>query len=219
MSAEAKQIGSEPDLASSLSSATIHEAAGGIGALRSSIKPLSSKFRISGAAFTVKSPPADNLWLHRAIYAAPPGSVLVASVGGFREAGHWGAVMGHAALARKLAGLVIDGGVRDSRELIAMGFPVFASNLCIRGTSKDVGGEGSFGEQILIGDITINSGDLVVGDADGVVVIPRRLVPQVLENARFREEKERTIFSRLARGERTLDIYKFDSATDHEKER
>ncbi len=219
MSAEAKQIRSQLDLASRLSSATVHEAAGGIGALWSSIKPLSPSFRVCGPAFTVKSPPSDNLWLHRAIYAAPPQSVLVASVDGFREAGHWGAVMGHAALARKLAGLVIDGGVRDSQELIAMGFPVFASNLCIRGTFKDVRGQGSLGEQILIGEITVESGDLVVGDADGVVVIPRRLVPQVLENARLREEKERVIFSRLARGERTLDIYKFDRATDDEKEK
>ena len=194
---------------SEFGTATIHEAAGGIGALPSSIKPLSRDFRLFGAAFTVKSPPADNLWLHRAIYAAPTGSVLVVSVEGFMEAGHWGAVMGRAALARGIAGLVIDGGIRDSRELIAMRFPVFAPNVCIRGTAKDRSAPGALGERIIIGEIGIETGDLIIGDADGVVAIPAAISEQVLEKARDREKKESDIFARLEKGETTLDIYRF----------
>lgn len=194
---------------SELGTATVHEAAGGIGALPSSIKPLSPDFRLFGKAFTVKSPPADNLWLHRAIYAAPTGSVLVVSVEGFMEAGHWGAVMGRAALARGIAGLVIDGGVRDSRELIAMRFPVFAPNLCVRGTAKDRSAPGSLGERITIGEIGIETSDLIIGDADGVVAIPAAISERVLEKARDRERKESDIFARLEKGETTLDIYRF----------
>ena len=194
---------------SELGTATIHEAAGGIGALPSSIKPLSPDFRLFGEAFTVKSPPADNLWLHRAIYAALTGSVLVVSVEGFMEAGHWGAVMGRAALVRGIAGLVIDGGVRDSLELIAMRFPVFAPNVCIRGTAKDRSAPGALGERITIGEIGIEADDLIIGDADGVVAIPAAISEQVLEKARDREKKESDIFARLEKGETTLDIYRF----------
>lgn len=199
------------ELARGLSSATIHEAAGGIGALPTAIKPLSPTFQICGPAFTVESPPADNLWLHRAIYEAKPGDVVVASVGGFTEAGHWGAVMGHAAIARRLAGLIIDGGVRDSIELITVRFPVFAPNLCIRGTTKNPSGAGALGGRIKIGDVEIARGDLILGDADGVVAIPAAIAREVLEKARAREAKERDIFSRLARGERTIDLYRLAS--------
>lgn len=192
-----------------LGTATVHEAAGAIGALPSSIKPLSTDCRVRGAAFTVKSPRADNLWLHRAIYTAPSHSVLVVSVEGFMEAGHWGAVMGRAALARRIAGLVIDGGVRDSRELIAMGFPVFAPNVCIRGTAKDPAARGALGERITIGEIGIETGDLIIGDADGVVAIPAAISEQVLEKARDRERKESDIFARIENGETTLEIYRF----------
>ncbi|MPS29102.1 4-carboxy-4-hydroxy-2-oxoadipate aldolase/oxaloacetate decarboxylase [Pigmentiphaga sp.] len=190
-----------------LPSSTLHEAAGKIGALPSAIKPVHPSFRICGAAVTVQSPPADNLWLHRAIVAAQPGDVLVVHVGGHYEAGYWGEVMSQAARARGLAGLVIDGCVRDGAILERFGFPVFARGLCIRGTGKDFEARGWINAPTLFGDVTVQPGDLIVGDTDGVVAIPRARVDEVLAKARQREEDEARIIERLAAGENSLDIY------------
>src|SRR6202043_1769819 len=113
--------------------APVPEAYGRRGALPSLIKPVAAGFRVCGPAFTVDCPPADNLWLHRAIYAAASGHVLVVDVRGRTEAGYWGEILSHAALARRLGGLVIAGGVRDTEEISALSFPVFAADICIRG--------------------------------------------------------------------------------------
>ncbi|GAA0508165.1 4-carboxy-4-hydroxy-2-oxoadipate aldolase/oxaloacetate decarboxylase [Pigmentiphaga sp. GD03639] len=196
--------------AAALPSSTLHEAAGKIGALPSAIKPVHPSFRICGAAVTVQSPPADNLWLHRAIVAAQPGDVLVVHVGGHYEAGYWGEVMSQAARARGLAGLVIDGCVRDGAILERFGFPVFARGLCIRGTGKDFDARGWINAPTLFGDVTVQPGDLIVGDTDGVVAIPRARIDEVLAKARQREEDEARIIERLAAGENSLDIYNWN---------
>src|SRR5262245_1505380 len=119
-----------------LSTATVHEASGGKGALASRIKPISAGMRLVGTAVPVKAAPGDNLVLHHAIYRAAPGDVLVVDAQGFTEAGAWGEIMTVAAIHRGLAGLVIDGGVRDADPIGALAFPVFASALCIKGTGK-----------------------------------------------------------------------------------
>jgi 4-hydroxy-4-methyl-2-oxoglutarate aldolase len=149
----------------------------------------------------------DNLWLHRAIYEAEPGDVIVASVGGEFEWGYWGEIMSSAALARKLGGLVVDGCVRDRDDLERLAFPIFSRGLSVRGTSKDAAAPGSIGQPILIGDVVIAPGDLIRGDADGVVAIPAARLSDALDRAAERERAEREIAARLARGERTLDIY------------
>lgn len=188
--------------------ASLYEAAGKIGALPSAIKPLTPGFRLFGPAFPVQSPPADNLWLHRAIYEAEPDEILIVHVGNHYEAGYWGEVMTTAALTRKLGGLVIDGGVRDSQRLIELGFPVFSRTICIRGTAKDPEGEGSLGEPVRFGDVVVHRGDLVLGDADGVVVIPAGLAQEAVKKARDRETLEAAMMERLRNGETTLDILK-----------
>lgn len=193
-----------------LGAATLHEAAGRIGALPSEIKPVTPGFRLAGRAFPVSGPPNDNLWLHRALSVAQPGDVLMAYVSDFHEAGYWGEVMSTAAIAAGLAGLVIDGGVRDVTLLEEMGFPVFARRVCIRGTGKDFGALGSLNQPIRIGDVVVNGGDLVVGDADGVVVIPHGRVDEVLEKGIEREAEEAAYMERLRAGEKSLDIYGFD---------
>lgn len=187
--------------------ATLHEAYEGNGALPSTIKPVSPESRLEGPAFPVLCPPGDNLWIHRGLYAAPEGSVLVVSVGGHREAGYWGEVLTVAAIERRLAGLVIDGGVRDADRIVATGFPVFCTTLCIRGTKKDPEGQGSAGAPISISDTVVRSGDVVVGDRDGVVVISRSDVEDVRLAAERRSRSETEILDRLRRGESTLDIY------------
>jgi 4-hydroxy-4-methyl-2-oxoglutarate aldolase len=193
--------------ATGLSSATVHEAAGRIGALPSNIKPVAAHMRVCGPAFPVKSPPGDNLHLHHAIYAARPGNVLVVDCGDGAEFGYWGEVMSVAAHAASLGGLVITGGVRDSAKLGDLGFPVFAGNVCIRGTGKDPLGSGSLGARVRIGDVEIAAGDIVIGDADGVVVIPAARFEDVLTQSRARDAAELGYFDRLRAGETTLQIY------------
>src|SRR5437879_315119 len=152
-------------------SATVHEAMGRRGALPGAIKPVSPAMRMCGPAFTVDSPPMDNLLLHQAIYAASPGDVLVVRVAGYYEAGYCGESMGVPTQACGPSGLVIDCGVRDSLELTAMNFPTFSRWLCIKGTLKH--GGGALNKPLTIGSIVIQPGDIVIGDADGVVVVPR----------------------------------------------
>ncbi len=126
-----------------LSSATLHEAAGRIGALPSALKPLCPELCVCGRALPVLSPGGDNLWLHRAIENAMPSDVLVINTGGATEFGYWGEIMALAAMQKGVAGLVIDGGVRDSQKIIAMKFPVFSASICIQGTGKTPDGVGS----------------------------------------------------------------------------
>jgi 4-hydroxy-4-methyl-2-oxoglutarate aldolase len=192
-----------------LSSATVHEAAGRIGALPSAIKPLSPVMRVQGPAFPVRVPPGDNLWLHRAVYAASPGEVLVVDAGGGFEHGYWGEVLAEAALARGLAGVVIHGGVRDSQRLVEMGWPVFAGRVCIRGTGKDPDGDGDLGEPIVVGDVTVSLGDLVVGDADGVVAVPAARAGDVRAASAERDAAEIGYIERLRAGKSTLAVYGF----------
>ncbi|MBL8267610.1 4-carboxy-4-hydroxy-2-oxoadipate aldolase/oxaloacetate decarboxylase [Steroidobacter sp.] len=187
--------------------ATLHEAGGKIGVMPHEIKPLASSFRVYGSACTVQSPGGDNLWLHRAIYAAEPGDVLVVHVNDKYDHGYWGEIMATAAQVRGLAGLVIDGCVRDGALLREMPFPIFARGLCIRGTGKDFGARGWVNYPVLFGGVTVNAGDLVVGDEDGVVIVPRQAASQVLAAAAKRVTFEREVISRLQQGETTLSIY------------
>lgn len=196
--------------ASALPTATLHEAGGRVGALPSAIKPVNPGMRLCGPALTVHSPAGDNLWIHRALYVAQPGDVLVVYASGGYEYGYWGEIMSAAAKARHLAGLVIDACVRDGAILGDFGFPVFSRGLCIRGTGKDMGARGWINHPVLIGEVTVQPGDLVAGDTDGVVVIPRARAETVTQAALEREQKEAAILERIASGERTLEVYRFD---------
>jgi 4-hydroxy-4-methyl-2-oxoglutarate aldolase len=195
------------DRLADLDAATVHEAMGREGALPSVIKPVWPDFRVCGPAFTVDCPPADNLWIHRAVYAAAPGDVLVVDCRGELEAGYWGEILSEAALAAELGGLVINGGVRDVAQLEACAFPVFAANVCIRGTIKDPAQAGRLGGSVQIGAARISTGDIVLGDRDGVVVVPRADLERVVAAAQERVVKERDVIERLRAGATTLDIY------------
>jgi len=190
-----------------LSSATIHEAAKKIGALPPSIKPLAPHVTVAGLALPVASPAGDNLWLHRSIYAAKAGDVLVIDTGGGTDFGYFGEVMAIAAQQRGIAGLVLTGGVRDSQRILKMGFPVFAGAICIRGTTKNPHGKGSVGMPVHIGDVLVRHGDYVFGDCDGVVIVPADQVNEVIRESQRRDAAEHAIFERLRRGESTIDIY------------
>ncbi len=194
--------------AQGLASATIHEAGGKIGVMPHEIKPVHPHFRVCGPAVTVHSPPGDNLWLHYAIYAAKPGDVLVGYVEDRFDHGYWGEVMSTAAKARNLGGLVIDGCVRDFTLLGDVGFPVFARGLCIRGTGKDKQAYGAINRSLRFGGTAVEPGDLIVGDNDGVVVVPQARAAEVIAASRQRDDDEERICADLMAGASTLDIYK-----------
>lgn len=192
-----------------LPTATLDEAGGRIGALPWAIKPVAPGMKLSGPAVTVHSPAGDNLWIHRALYVARPGDVLVVYVNDAPDFGYWGEIMSTAAQVRGLGGLVIAGCVRDIDLVEQIGFPVFATGLCIRGTGKDLLARGWVNHPIRLADVTVSAGDLIVGDRDGVVAVPRERAAEVVTAAEAREAKEAGVLQRIAAGERTLEVYNF----------
>lgn len=186
--------------------ATLYEASKLDIALDPGIKPAWPGARIAGPAYTVQGAGGDNLALHNAVAQAPAGHVLVADLGGALH-GHWGEVLALAAQQRGLLGLLIDGGVRDTVELAQLGFPVFARGIAITGTRK--GYSGSLGVPVSIGGIRVCTGDLIVGDADGVVAVPSHQIDSVLDYSDARVADEHRIFDELRAGKTTLELYGF----------
>jgi 4-hydroxy-4-methyl-2-oxoglutarate aldolase len=195
--------------AATLGTATLHEAAGRTGALSPTLRPVTPSMRLAGPACTVRCPPGDNLWIHRAIYAAAPGDVLVIATGDTAaEWGYWGEIMTIAAHIVGLGGLVLQGGTRDHDALADIGFPVYSLGPCIRGTIKDkTRDHGRLNARISVGDVTIEPGDLVLGDSDGLVTIPRSSINDVILRGHERVAKEREAIDALRRGATTLDLY------------
>jgi 4-hydroxy-4-methyl-2-oxoglutarate aldolase len=194
--------------AAQLGASTVHEAAGRIGALPSSISALyREQPPIAGPAATVLCPDGDNLWLHRAIYTAAPGEVLVVEVGAGEDFGYWGEIMATAAQERGIAGLVISGCVRDAVQMQRLGFPVFSTGTCIRGTVKDPLRPGAIGGRLRLGDVPVSPGDLVVADADGVVVVPADAAEAAVAAGEARERKEADAMAQLRAGATTLELF------------
>jgi 4-hydroxy-4-methyl-2-oxoglutarate aldolase len=189
-----------------ISTATVHEASGRKGYVDCAIKPITKGVRICGPALTVQCHPRDNLMLHKALERAQAGDIVVASVGGFYEGGYWGGLMATSAMARKIGGLAIDGCVRDSEEMIKMGFPIFCRGFCIHGTGK--AGLGLINHPTLFGGVMVNPGDLILGDGDGMVVVDRTECKTVLEKAIERVEMEKKKSVQLAGGVSSVEFNK-----------
>lgn len=185
-------------------SATVYEAQGARGALDSGIKPIHPSMRVAGPAVTVDLRPADNLMLHYAMLKVKPGDVLVVDAKGFLEAGPWGDVFTEQAVRQGVAGLVINGAVRDAGSIIEMGFPVFCRGLCIKGTGKNQ--PGKLNVPVCLGDVQINPGDIVIGDQDGVVVVPRGDVDEAIRSSQAREDKEAEFRARIRDGATTVEL-------------
>lgn len=196
------------EAAARLSAATLHEAAGRVGALPAGLKPIDLAMKLCGRALPVRCPAGDNLWIHRALTVADAGDVLVVDTGTGTDFGYWGEIMATAAVAGDLAGLVITGGVRDSVRLRALGLPTFSGCVSIRGTGKDPGGDGAIGEPIRIGEVVVRQGDLVVGDADGIVVLSPDAALAALPESQARDAQEVGILEQIRAGALTLDVYK-----------
>jgi len=184
--------------------ATLYEAAGQRGMVDPAIKPMWLGAKVCGPAVTVSCPPRDNLMLHYAVAVAEPGSVLVATAAGYQYAGAWGEVLSVAAQARGIGGLVIHGAVRDIEAITERRFPIFSRGLSIGACRKEQ--IGTLHEPIDLGGVTVRSGDIVVGTADGVVILDSQLIDQVLKDAIARRAREAEIFRQLQARKTTIEI-------------
>jgi 4-hydroxy-4-methyl-2-oxoglutarate aldolase len=185
--------------------ATVHEAQGRSGLLRPYMRPVFPAARVAGSAVTVLCGPGDNLMIHAAIAVVQPGDVLVVATSSESTDGMFGDLLAESCLAHKVAGLVIDAGVRDTVEITALGFPVWSKAISAQGTSKTIAG--SVNVPIVCAGIALAPGDVVVGDADGVVVVPRESAGAVADAADQRLAREQGTRDRLKAGELGLDIY------------
>ena len=192
----------------SFSVATLYEAAGRRGAMDSCVKPIARGMRVCGLAVTVQTVPGDNLTVHAALSLLAEGDVLVVGCGGSIGAGIWGEIMTVAAMSRQAAGLVTDGAVRDTMEISSKGFPVFAKGVTVRSSTKQH--VGLVNHPVLCGHVWVRPGDIVVGDDDGVVVLPGDEAEAIIESARQRQKREETITQMLEEGKTTLELYGFD---------
>jgi 4-hydroxy-4-methyl-2-oxoglutarate aldolase len=191
-----------------LGAATLGESGGH--PMNDRVRPAWPGAAVAGPAFVVECGPADNLAIHAAVAEAPAGSVLVVKADDPPQRGYWGEVLTTGAQARGLAGLVIDGGVRDVAALARHGFPVFSASIALPGATK-VGG-GSIGGAATVGEVLVDTGDWVVGDADGVTVIPREALDDVVAAGVARALKEERFFLQLREGATTVDLLGLDTS-------
>jgi 4-hydroxy-4-methyl-2-oxoglutarate aldolase len=190
--------------------ATLYEAAGRRGMVDPAIRPAWPGAKVCGVALTVEAAPGDNLMLHQAVAAATPGAVLVVNAGGFVRAGAWGEILTVAAQARGIAGLVIDGAVRDIEAITRLGFPVFSRGLAIGACSKER--FGTLGQPLIFGGVAVRAGDVVFGDGDGLVVIESERADEVYAAACRRRDFEAGLIQELRAGKTTLELLRLPTA-------
>jgi 4-hydroxy-4-methyl-2-oxoglutarate aldolase len=176
-------------LAEKLNTTLLSDAMGCTGGMDYRIKAVARGMEIVGTATTLSLKPCDNMSLHDAIYAAKEDYVLVVDGKGETTHAYLGELLTRAAKAVGLKGIVIDGAVRDREELEALGFPVYANGFVPNGPLKLGGGESNV--PITCGNVTVNPGDLVVGDADGVTIVPREQIEEVFSKAETKLEYEK----------------------------
>ncbi|HEX5614394.1 MAG TPA: dimethylmenaquinone methyltransferase [Acidimicrobiia bacterium] len=191
-----------------LGTATLGES--GAGTLPARIGAAWPGAALAAPAVPVRVAAGDNLAIHVAVAEAPPGHALVVAVDGEPERGYWGEVLTTAAQARGLVGLVIDGGVRDVAQLEHHRFPVFSSMIALRGATKER--PGTVGQTVAIDGTQVAAGDWVVGDRDGVVVVPGATIEAVVDAGRARAEREQHLFAELHAGRTTIELLGLDGS-------
>ena len=185
--------------------ATVHEAMGRLGLMRPYIRPVYEGAKLCGTAVTVLLQPGDNWMLHVAAEQVREGDVVVAGCTTESEDGFFGELLATSLRARGAGGLVIDGGCRDVDELREMDFPVFSRAINAKGTVKAT--LGSVNVPVVVANALVHPGDVVIADADGVVVVPAARAAEVAEAAAKREAAEAGKRERFKAGELGLDMY------------
>jgi 4-hydroxy-4-methyl-2-oxoglutarate aldolase len=185
--------------------ATVHEAIGRVGYVGPHLKPIQVDTKIAGSAVTVLSHPGDNIMIHAAVEMCQPGDVLVVANTAPSTHGMFGDLFATSLMARGVRGLVIDAGVRDTADLRSMGFPVWSQHVSCQGTVKNT--PGSVNVAVVLGGVTVQPGDVVCADDDGVVIVARVNAAWALERTDARLAKEEQMRATLAAGELGVDVY------------
>lgn len=189
---------------SGLDTASVADILGGTGTMYSRILPLTMGMRLFGRAYTVTTPPGDMLSCYIALEKCPKGMVLVIDGGGYTEAAIWGSLMTYQAKVRNLGGIVIDGAIRDTETIRNLGLPIFSLSSSPRdGTIRTLG---DVELNITCGGACVKPGDYIMGDGDGVVVIPQEHIDIVIRKAEDTKEMERTIFKEIDKGNSLYDL-------------